>query len=116
MQRKTSNTMPGRNGGTLRRLQPGESGNPKGKPKGIRNISTILREYLEAEDKKSGGNGEALNIPTAKLVKLLTSAKNEAVQLKAIQEAMERLEGKVEENINLNTGIPKIEISFRDAD
>jgi hypothetical protein len=103
-------------GGKINRLQPGESGNPNGRPKGSRNVATILREYLEIEDRKEGGKGEALNIPSAKLLKLITSAKNEAVQLKAIQEAFERLEGKVEENVNLNTGIPKISISFRDAD
>ncbi len=80
-------------------------------------VATILREYLEGEDKKEGGKGEALNIPAAKLIKLLQSAKNEAVQLKAIQEAFERLEGKVDENINLNQiEIPKITINFRDAD
>lgn len=105
----------GRNGGKINQLEPGESGNPNGRPKGSRNIATILREYLEAEDRKEGGTGEALNIPTAKLYKLLTTAKNEAVQLKAIQEAYERLEGKVEIPINTNV-IPQINIDFRDAD
>lgn len=111
-----SKVIDGPRGGKINRLQPGESGNPNGRPKGSRNVATILREYLEIEDKKGGGKGEALNIPSAKLLKLITSAKNESVQLKAIQEAFERLEGKVPEDINLNTGIPKISISFRDAD
>ena len=104
-------------GGKINRLEPGESGNPNGRPKGSRNIATVLREYLEKADKDEGGKGEALNIPTAKLLKLITSAKNEAVQLKAIQEAYERLEGKVDETINLNAvEVPKISITFRDAD
>jgi hypothetical protein len=93
----------GRNGGKLKPFEPGKSGNPKGYPKGVKNVATILREYLEKADKDDGGTGEALNIPTAKLLKLILSAKNEAVQLKAIQEAYERLEGKVEETLNVNT-------------
>lgn len=90
--------------------------NRNGYPAGVPNISTVLREYLEIEDKKQGGTGNALNIPTANLIKLLTKAKNEAVQLKAIQEAFERLEGKVDEKIILNTvEMPKIIIE-RDTD
>lgn len=105
----------GSNGGQIKIAEPGESGNPNGKPKGTRNIATVLREYLEALDKERGGTGEALNIPTAELIRLI-SAKNEAVRLKAIQEAYDRLEGETEKNINLNNAIPKIEIKFRNAD
>ena len=85
-----SKIIEGRNGGKLNQFQPGESGNLKGRPKGARNIATVLSEYLEVLDKSEGGTGEALNIPTAKLVKLMSS-KNEAVQLKAIQEVFDRL-------------------------
>jgi hypothetical protein len=103
-------------GGKINRFQPGESGNPKGRPAGGKNIKTLLIEYLQAKDKKAGGNGNALNIPTANLIKLM-EADNETVRLKAIQEIFERVEGKVDENLNLNSvAIPKISIDFRDAD
>lgn len=109
-----SKLVDGRHKGKINRFEPGESGNPKGKPPGTKNFSTILRALLESEDRKQGGEGNAFNIPAAKIHKLM-DAKNEAVQLKAVQEALERLEGKVELPLNLNQ-IPKIQIDFRDAD
>lgn len=36
----------GRNGGTLLSTLPGESGNPNGRPKGIRNRSTIAKQVM----------------------------------------------------------------------
>lgn len=101
-------------GGKMNRFAKGESGNLKGRPPGARNYSTILRELLDAEDKKSGGEGNGLNI-IAKELHSLMRAKNEAVKLKALQEAADRIEGKAEETINLIT-VPQISISFRDAD
>ena len=116
MQSNEKRTVRGRHGGTLIPFEKGKSGNAKGKEPGTKNFATILRALLEAEDKKQGGNGNAFNIPAAKIHKLM-DAKNEAVQLKAVQEALERLEGKVDENVNLHTTeIPKIEITFRDAE
>jgi hypothetical protein len=41
--------IPGRHGGTLTPFQPGQSGNPAGKPKGRRNLATIIRDMLEGE-------------------------------------------------------------------
>ena len=38
--------MPGRNGGTLRRLEKGESGNPKGRAKKLRPLDELLAEVL----------------------------------------------------------------------
>jgi O6-methylguanine-DNA--protein-cysteine methyltransferase len=31
------------------KFKPGQSGNKKGRPKGVRNISTVLKEYLNTE-------------------------------------------------------------------
>ena len=33
----------------LKSWLPGQSGNPSGKPKGIKNLSTWIREFLEDE-------------------------------------------------------------------
>ena len=39
--------MEGKNGGTLKPFEQGESGNPNGRPKGSKNRSTIARQWLE---------------------------------------------------------------------
>ena len=39
--------MEGKNGGTLKPFEQGESGNPNGRPKGSKNRSTIARKWLE---------------------------------------------------------------------
>jgi len=43
--------MEGKNGGTLKPFEQGESGNPNGRPKGSRNRSTIARLWLETTQK-----------------------------------------------------------------
>ena len=40
--------MKGRNGGTLKPFKKGEVSNPKGKPKGTKNRSTLIKQWLEA--------------------------------------------------------------------
>lgn len=45
----SNNQIKGRNGGTLNPQKSGEpSKNPNGRPKGSRNRSTVIREFLEA--------------------------------------------------------------------
>ena len=39
--------MEGKNGGTLKPFEKGESGNPNGRPKGSKNRSTIAKKWLE---------------------------------------------------------------------
>ena len=39
--------MEGKNGGTLKPFEAGESGNPAGRPKGSKNRSTIAKYWLE---------------------------------------------------------------------
>jgi hypothetical protein len=43
--------MEGKNGGTLKPFEKGESGNPNGRPKGAKNRSTIAKYWLEVNQK-----------------------------------------------------------------
>ena len=44
-------------------FKPGQSGNPKGRPKGSKNESTILREILQQKIGMRGPNGRVRMIP-----------------------------------------------------
>jgi hypothetical protein len=49
LEKQSKNTVKGRNGGTLNPSKKGDpSPNPNGRPKGSRNRSTVIREFLEA--------------------------------------------------------------------
>lgn len=52
----------------LKSWKPGQSGNPKGKPKGTRNRSTIVRQWLDAEA-TDGFGGEVVDQLVRALIK-----------------------------------------------
>ena len=64
--KQSKNTVKGRNGGTLNPSKKGDpSPNPNGRPKGSRNRSTVIREFLEAtmtEKNPMTGKTEKLSI------------------------------------------------------
>ena len=56
--------MEGKNGGTLKPFEKGESGNPNGRPKGAKNRSTIAKYWLEVNQKLKNpltGNDEVMS-------------------------------------------------------
>lgn len=71
-------------------FKPGESGNPKGRPKGSLNLKTILKKLLAEQDV----DGQWAN-PIAK--KLLQKAFNDD-DYRAIVEIIDRIEGKAKEH------------------
>ncbi len=74
-------------------FKPGESGNPAGRPKGSKNLKTILKELLAGRDP----DGQYAN-PLAK--KLLQQAFNED-NYKAIVEIINRIEGMPKQSVDL---------------
>ena len=46
---------------TSSQFQPGQSGNPKGRPKGARNASSMARDALERHDQRQGEGSLAKN-------------------------------------------------------
>jgi hypothetical protein len=53
------------------KFKKGVSGNPKGKPKGVRNRSTIVKQYLEALiTQKNALSGEQETLPASDLMTL----------------------------------------------
>lgn len=67
-------------------FEKGQSGNPKGRPKGSKNLKTVLKELLSAQDSE----GEWAN-PISK--KLLQKAFNDG-DYRALVEIIDRIEGK----------------------
>jgi hypothetical protein len=82
------------------KFEPGESGNPNGRPKGSRNLSTILKEMLkeEIEVKNEDGTVEKKQLQDVIVRKLITQATNKG-NLRAIQEIFDRVEGKAKQEI-----------------
>ena len=79
--------------GNLKPFKEGESGNPAGRPKGSRNLSTILREMLEEEiEVNIDGKKERKQFKDVLIRKLLKKA-NEG-DLRAMQEVFDRTEGR----------------------
>jgi hypothetical protein len=83
-------------------MKPGETLNPAGRPKGSKNLSTILRKMLEEEIEITNEEGKKekkklQDVLVRKLIKQAVSKEN----LKAIQEIFDRVEGKPQQGITI---------------
>ena len=84
--------IPGKNGGWLTPFKPGQSGNPKGKPKGRKDIKTLLDEvaYGDMTDPVTG-----LKMPALQLMLLIQCRAALDGNLRAMKFVADRLEGPV---------------------
>lgn len=79
----------------------------QGRPKGRRNVSSVLKDLLSEQDKQLGGIGEFGSPVAQMLLKIAfgTESSDES-KLKAIREILDRIEGKVEQNIRVGSTEP----------
>jgi len=83
----------------LKPFKPGQSGNPKGRPKGSRNRRTIVRQWLEAEEEiKDPITGELKTVQQADLIVLGLLKKARKGDVAAFKELMDSGYGKLMEN------------------
>jgi hypothetical protein len=98
------------------KFKEGESGNPNGRPKGSRNLSTILKEMLEEEvEVNIDGKKERRQFKDVIIRKLIKKANDG--DLRAIQEVFDRTEGKSKQEIrhDILTPPPKFVIHKSDT-
>lgn len=79
-------------------FQPGQSGNPKGKPKGARHFSTLIREAIQ---KVAEGDDE----PADRMIVKQLVDKARKGDLSAIDRVIDRVDGKAEQTINLDADV-----------
>ncbi|WP_229311020.1 DUF5681 domain-containing protein [Larkinella soli] len=94
--------MAGKNGGTLIRLEPGESGNPAGRPPGSRNRSTIARKWLEAQEKvKNPITGQQEQLSEEDIMTLALIKKARSGDTSAYKALMDSAYGLPKQDVNL---------------
>jgi hypothetical protein len=78
-----------------------------GRPKGRRNVATVLKELLSTQDVNIGGTGD-FGSPIAKmLIKIaFSNESNNNEKLKAIKEILDRIEGLPDQNVNVSASPP----------
>ena len=79
----------------------------RGRPKGRRNVATVLKELLATQDENMGGVGD-FGSPIAKMLIQIAFHKNSnnTEKLKAIKEILDRIEGLPDQNLNVSASPP----------
>jgi len=94
---------------------PGQSGNPAGRPKGARSRSTIVREWLEVQERVTNeitGLDETLQQQDIMTLALIKKAR--AGDVNAYKELMDSAHGKIVEKIDHN--MKKVFLIEKDSD
>src|SRR3990167_2229078 len=92
-------------------FKQGESGNPDGRPKGVKNISTLIREYIEQEiDMTDPIDGQKKKNPIKNVLALRLISNALKGDHRALQEVMDRLEGKPLQKQEIKQDIDQLKI------
>jgi hypothetical protein len=95
----------------------GQSGNPAGRPKGLRNRSTIVREWMEAMERtKNPITGETEELTQADIATLAVLKKARSGDVNAYRELMDSAFGKNPDIIQDETKQRKLVIITSDKD
>jgi len=82
------------------RWKPGQSGNPKGRPKGSRNRSTIVREWLDATDKvKNPITGEVEEMTVEDMLTLAVIVKARKGDVSAYKALLDSAYGQAKQEV-----------------
>jgi hypothetical protein len=85
-------------------FKKGQSGNPKGRPVGSKNRSTIVKKWLETVQKsKNPISGEIEDLSQEDMITLAILKKARTGDVRAYKELMDSLYGSAKETIDLNT-------------
>ncbi len=99
----TTDHIEGRNGGKLRRIPKGTSGNPNGRPKKLPEIDKLLADVL-GEEKDGVSAAEAI----LKKLRQMASQGN----LRAAEILLDRGYGKPKQAVDMTTGGDKLHITM----
>ena len=105
----------GRNGGTLKTLEPGET-LPGGGHPGGENFKTIARKFLDGKQKKKNpltGKVEKLSGMEQLFLEIVSIAMNsgsDQAKIGAIREILDRVEGKVSQAVDVSGDISTREL------
>jgi len=88
----------------------GQSGNPKGRPKGARNRATIVREWLEVEQEITNPiTGERQRLQQQDIITLSLIKEAREGNVRAFQELMDSAFGKIVNQLDIsNNDKPKL--------
>jgi len=87
-------------------FKKGQSGNPNGRPKGKRNVKTVLRELLESQSSTK----EYANPLAEQLIKIAFKGERDADRLKAVNTIIEKIEGGEQEKENPQIDLSKLSL------
>lgn len=86
------------------KFKKGQSGNPKGRPKGTRNRSTVAKEWLEVAEKfKNPITGKAEHLEQQDIITLALIKKARSGDVSAYRELMDSAYGKALASIDHTT-------------
>jgi hypothetical protein len=90
-------------------FKKGQSGNPNGRPKGKRNRSTLVREWLEVSQKvKNPISGVTEELEQQDIMTLALIKKAREGDVQAYRELMDSAHGKVIQTTDITTGGDKL--------
>ena len=101
--------------GEKTRFEPGTSGNPNGRPKGVPNAATRYKRFLQlVQAGKNPVTGAQEEFTVAELMDLQQIAKALKGDLQAYREILDRLEGKAKQPVEMSGSTTATDGEFTD--